>query len=56
MNRMTIAAALTLFASATSAQSPYAGMQTRSIKAFSEQQLADLRGPVEEWAWPYQPS
>ncbi len=43
MNRITIAAALTLFASATSAQSPYAGMQTRSIKAFSEQQLADLR-------------
>jgi Spy/CpxP family protein refolding chaperone len=31
-----------LIASAASAQTPYAGMQTRSIKALSQQQIADL--------------
>ena len=31
-----------LIASAASAQTPYAGMQARSIKALSEQQVADL--------------
>jgi hypothetical protein len=42
MNRVIIAAALILTASAASSQIPYAGMQTRFIKALSEQQLADL--------------
>jgi Spy/CpxP family protein refolding chaperone len=42
MNRMMIATALTLSATAASAQTPYAGMQTRSIKALSAQQIADL--------------
>jgi Spy/CpxP family protein refolding chaperone len=42
MNRLTIAAALILTATAASAQTPYAGMQTRPIKALSEQQVADL--------------
>src|ERR1700730_564401 len=32
-----------LIASAANAQTPYAGMQTRPIKALSEQQIADLR-------------
>jgi hypothetical protein len=36
------AAALLAFGSAV-AQTPYAGMQTRSIKALSDQQIADLR-------------
>jgi len=41
--RKWICAALVLTsASATNAQTPYAGMQTRSIKALSEQQVADL--------------
>jgi hypothetical protein len=35
-------AALVFPISAAVAQTPYAGMQTRSIKALSEQQLADL--------------
>lgn len=39
---MIVAAVLILFSSATNAESPYAGMQTRSIKALSKQQLADL--------------
>ena len=30
------------FAASASAQTPYAGMQTRSIKALSDQQIADL--------------
>jgi hypothetical protein len=30
------------FATSASAQTPYAGMQTRSIKALSDQQIADL--------------
>lgn len=42
MNRLTITAALFLTATAASAQTPYAGMQTRPIKALSEQQVADL--------------
>ena len=42
MNRLTITAALILTATAASAQTPYAGMQTRPIKALSEQQVADL--------------
>jgi hypothetical protein len=31
-----------IFATSVSAQTPYAGMQTRSIKALSDQQVADL--------------
>jgi Spy/CpxP family protein refolding chaperone len=42
MNRSLVAAALILAATAANAQTPYAGMQTRSIKALSEQQVADL--------------
>jgi Spy/CpxP family protein refolding chaperone len=42
MNRLTIAAAVLLTATAANAQTPYAGMQTRPIKALSEQQVADL--------------
>lgn len=34
---------LSLLASVAMAQSPYAGMQTRPIKALSEQQVADLK-------------
>ncbi len=36
------AALLLISAAAANAQTPYAGMQTRSIKALSEQQVADL--------------
>src|SRR3977135_15209 len=43
MNRSLIAAALMLTATAANAQTPYAGMQTRSIKALSEAQIADLQ-------------
>ena len=32
-----------IFATSVSAQIPYAGMQTRPIKALSDQQIADLR-------------
>src|SRR4051794_35718377 len=42
----TIATAITILALASSAalaQSPYAGMQSRSIKALSAQQIDDLR-------------
>ena len=42
----TIAAAVAILALASSAapaQSPYAGMQSRSIKALSAQQIDDLR-------------
>ena len=42
MNRSIVAAALILTATVANAQTPYAGMQTRSIKALSEQQVADL--------------
>src|SRR3954468_15022232 len=42
MIRPIIAAVLILTATAANAQTPYAGMQTRPIKALSEQQVADL--------------
>ena len=38
-----VAIALSLVASGALAQAPYAGMQARSIKALSEQQIADLK-------------
>src|SRR5205814_7458023 len=37
------AALLLTSAAAVNAQTPYAGMQTRSIKALSDQQIADLQ-------------
>ena len=43
MKSIVNAVALLLLASAAFAQSPYAGMQTRPIKALSEQQVADLK-------------
>jgi Spy/CpxP family protein refolding chaperone len=43
MKSLAIALALSLAAGAALAQSPYAGMQTRSIKTLSEQQIADLK-------------
>src|SRR3954470_17393101 len=42
MIRPMIAAVLILAAAAANAQTPYAGMQARPIKALSEQQVADL--------------
>lgn len=42
MNRSIIAAGLILTATVANAQTPYAGMQARPIKALSEQQVADL--------------
>jgi hypothetical protein len=39
---LSVAAVLLAFGSAV-AQTPYAGLQTRSIKALSDQQIADLR-------------
>jgi hypothetical protein len=42
MNRTPIVVASMLISSAVFAQTPYAGMQSRSIKALSEQQVADL--------------
>jgi len=42
MIRPMIAAVLMLAATAATAQTPYAGMQARPIKALSEQQVADL--------------
>src|SRR3954465_12359952 len=42
MIRFVIAAVLMLTAAVANAQTPYAGMQTRPIKALSEQQVADL--------------
>src|SRR3954451_493335 len=42
MKRSLIAAVLIVIATAANAQTPYAGMQTRSIKALSDQQIADL--------------
>ena len=43
MRSLVVAIALSFFASAAFAQSPYVGMQTRSIKALSDQQIADLK-------------
>ena len=43
MKTTSILAALILASTAAFAQSPYAGMQTRPIKALSEQQVADLK-------------
>lgn len=40
--RMTLAAFLLLSAVVAMAQTPYAGMQTRGIKALSDQQVSDL--------------
>jgi hypothetical protein len=42
MNRTPIVVTLVLISSAAFAQTPYAGMQSRPIKALSEQQVADL--------------
>jgi LTXXQ motif family protein len=42
MNRLIIIILLILTATVSSAQTPYAGMETRPIKALSEQQVADL--------------
>jgi hypothetical protein len=42
MNRAIMVTALILSATAANAQTPYAGLQTRPIKALSEQQVADL--------------
>jgi hypothetical protein len=42
MTRLIIAAALILTATAANAETPHAGMQTRPIKALSQQQVADL--------------
>ena len=42
MIRFPLIAVLILFAGSAVAQTPYAGMQTRPIKALSEQQVADL--------------
>ena len=42
MNRIVSAAILVLVASTANAQTHYAGMQARPIKALSEQQVADL--------------
>ena len=41
--KLWISTALVLASAAAFAQSPYAGMQTRPVKALSEQQVADLR-------------
>src|SRR6266849_3579115 len=47
MNRMVIfapiALALSLGTASAQSQQPYAGLQTRPIKAISEQQIADLK-------------
>ena len=42
MIRFPLVAGLILLAGSAFAQTPYAGMQTRPIKALSEQQVADL--------------
>jgi hypothetical protein len=42
MNVRIVLASFILAASPALAQSPYAGLQTRSIKSLSEQQVADL--------------
>jgi hypothetical protein len=43
MKFLIAAATLSLLATAALAQSPYAGMQTRPIKALSKQQVVDLK-------------
>ena len=43
MKPLIAATSLLFFIQVASAQSPYTGMQTRSIKALSEQQVADLK-------------
>ena len=43
MKSLAIATALLLLSAVAFAQSPYAGMQNRPIKALSEQQIADLK-------------
>ena len=43
MRLILVAISLSCIAQAVFAQSPYAGMETRSIKALSEQQIADLK-------------
>src|ERR1700692_250999 len=43
MTRIAFAFALMLVSSASIAQTPYAGMEARPIKALSEQQVADLK-------------
>src|ERR1035438_8797706 len=43
MNRTPIVVIVILISFAAFAQTPYAGMQTRPIKALSEQQVADLQ-------------
>jgi hypothetical protein len=43
MRLIAVASFLSFIAQAVFAQSPYAGMETRSIKALSEQQIADLK-------------
>src|SRR4030088_2256132 len=43
MTRTTFAFALVLVSTAAFAQTPYAGMQSRPIKALSDQQVADLK-------------
>ncbi|HYV03741.1 MAG TPA: hypothetical protein VFB82_04100, partial [Blastocatellia bacterium] len=42
MIRFFTAVSLIIVATAANAQTPYAGMQTRTIKSLSEQQVADL--------------
>jgi len=42
MKRLTLTGALLLISASVLAQTPYAGMQTRSIKALSDQQVSDL--------------
>jgi Spy/CpxP family protein refolding chaperone len=42
MNRLSLVATLFLVSGYALAETPYAGMQTRPIKALSEQQVADL--------------
>jgi hypothetical protein len=43
MTRAIFASALLLMSSASIAETPYAGMQERTIKALSDQQIADLQ-------------
>lgn len=43
MKSLVVAVVLSFVAPVAFAQSPYAGMQTRSIKALSDQQIADLK-------------
>jgi hypothetical protein len=44
MKTWPVLVSMILVAAAAHAQTPYAGMQTRPIKALSEQQIGDLRG------------